>query len=76
VTTKSEDRLLGLAVAALFTTAAGELFGVSLLVALGVTSFALALVGLLVVMPLELLVGLSLISGPDMRETTVADRMH
>ena len=76
MTTKTEDRLLGLAVAALLTTAAGEVFGISLLVALGVTSFALALVGLLVVMPLALLVGLSRTSGPDMREPTTADRTH
>ena len=76
MTTKTEDRLLGLAVAALLTTAAGEVFGISLLVALGVTSFALALVGLLVVMPLALLVGLSRTSGPDMHEPTTADRTH
>lgn len=76
MTTKTEDRLLGLAVAALLTTAAGEVFGISLLATLGVTSFALALIGLLVVMPVELLVGLSRTSGPDMRDAAVTDRTH
>ncbi|TQQ82848.1 hypothetical protein EGH24_05250 [Halonotius terrestris] len=76
MTTKTEDRLLGLAVAALLTTAGGELLGISLLVAAGVTGFALALAGLFVVMPLSLLVGLSRISGPDMRDATVTERTH
>ena len=76
MTTKTEDRLLGLAVAALLTTAGGELLGVSPLVTLGVTGFALALIGLFVVMPLELLVGLSRTSGPDMRDAAVTDRTH
>ena len=76
MTIKSENRLLRLAIAALLTTAGSELLGVPLLVAAGVTGFALAFVGLFVVMPLSLLVGLSRTSGPDMHETRSADRTH
>ena len=43
MTTNAEDRLLGLAVAALLTAIGGELAGVAALAALGVTTFALAL---------------------------------
>ena len=76
MTTNTEDRLLGLAVAALLTTIGGELAGVAALVALGVTTFALALAALLVVMPLSLLVGLSRSSGPDMHPVGTTDRPH
>jgi len=76
MTTKLEDRLLGLAVAALLTTIGGELAGAAALVTLGVTTFALALAGLLVVMTLSLLVGLSRLSGPDMQPVPSTDRTH
>ena len=74
MTTKLEDRLLGLAVAALLTAIGGELAGVAALVTLGVTTFALALATLLVVMTLSLIVGLTRISGPDMHPVTTTDR--
>ena len=76
MTTKTEDQLLGLAVAALLTTIGGELGGVAALVTLGVTTFALALLGLLVVMTLSLIVGLSRSSGPDMHPVATTDRAH
>jgi len=76
MTTKLEDRLLGLAVAALLTTIGGELAGAAALVTLGVTTFAFALAALLVVMTLSLLVGLSRLSGPDMHPVTSTDRTH
>jgi len=76
MTTKTEDRLLGLAVAALLTAIGGELAGVAALVALGVTTFALAIAALLVVMPLSLLVGLSRSSRPDMHPVGTTDRPH
>jgi hypothetical protein len=76
MTTKTEDRLLGVAVAALLTTIGGELAGTAALVTLGVTTFALALVGLLIVMPLSLLVGLTRSSGPDMHAVSTTDRSH
>lgn len=76
MTTKTEDQLLRLAVAALLTTIGGELGGVAALVTLGVTTFALALLGLLVVMTLSLIVGLSRSSGPDMHPVATTDRSH
>jgi len=76
MTTKTEDQLLRLAVAALLTTIGGELGGVAALVALGVTTFALALLGLLVVMTLSLIGGLSRSSRPDMHPVATTDRSH
>lgn len=76
MTTNTEDRLLGLAVAALLTTIGGELAGVAALVILGVATFALALAALLIVMTLSLLVGLTHLSGPDMQPATMNDRAH
>jgi hypothetical protein len=74
MTTNAEDRLLGLAVAALLTAIGGELAGIAALVTLGVTTFALALATLLVVMTLSLLVGLRRTSGPDMHPVAATDR--
>ena len=76
MTTKLEDRLLGLAVAALLTAIGGELVGVAALVSLGVTTFALALATLLVVMTLSLIVGLRRTSGPDMHPVSTTNRPH
>jgi len=76
MTTKTEDRLLGLAVAALLATIGGELGGAAALVTLGVTTFALALLGLLIVMTFSLIVGLSRSTGPDMHAVATADRSH
>ena len=76
MTTKLEDRLLGLAVASLLTAIGGEMAGVAALVSLGVTTFALALATLLVVMTLSLIVGLSRTSGPDMHPVATTDRTH
>ena len=74
MTTNAEDRLLGLAVAALLTAIGGELAGVAALAALGVTTFALALATLLAVMTFSLLVGLRRTSGPDMHPVATTDR--
>ncbi len=74
MTTNAEDRLLGLAVAALLTAIGGELAGVAALATLGVTTFALALATLLAVMTFSLLVGLRRTSGPDMHPVATTDR--
>ena len=66
MTTKSQDRLLGIAVVALLVTFGGELFGMTLLVSLSVTGFFLAVVWLLALMTVTLIVGVSRTSGPDM----------
>jgi hypothetical protein len=72
----AEDRLLGLAVVALLTTIGGDIAGVTALVSLGVTAFALALATVLLVMTISLLVGLSRSSGPDMQPVSTTDRVH
>jgi len=57
--TKSEDRLLRLAVAALLATIGGELLGSDLLMTAALTVFALALVALFAVMSVVLIVGVA-----------------
>lgn len=74
MTTKSQDQLLGLALVALLVTIGGEILGATLLVAVGVTSFFLAVAGLLTLMTVSLAVGVSRTSGPDMRAPVLADR--
>jgi hypothetical protein len=74
MTTKTEDRLLGLALISLLATFGGELLGTALLVTIGVTSFFLAVAGLLAVMAVTLVAGVSQTSGPDMHDPLRADR--
>lgn len=74
MTTMIEDRLLGLAVAALSITISGELAGIGSLATFGATTFAAAIAALFVAMPLSLLVGLSRTSGPDMQPVRPSER--
>ncbi|WP_144926972.1 hypothetical protein [Halorubrum salsamenti] len=76
MTTKSQDGLLGLTLVALLVTLGGDLLGMTLLVAVGVTSFSLALIGLLALMTVSLVVGVSRTSGPDMHDPLLADRTY
>ncbi|GAB3698643.1 hypothetical protein [Halorubrum pallidum] len=71
----SQDRLLGLTVAAFLATLAGELLGMTLLIRIGVTSFFLAVAGLLAVMTVMLVLGVSRTSGPDMHAPILTDRV-
>ncbi|WP_195155709.1 hypothetical protein, partial [Halorubrum sp. AJ67] len=59
MTTRTEDRLYGLALAALLATAAGELLAVPLLVAVGVASVFLTVAALLAVVTAALAVGVT-----------------
>lgn len=61
---KSENRLLGLALVALLTTIGAELLGSQLLVAVGVGVFALAVAALFAVMSVVLAV--SVARGSDL----------
>lgn len=74
MTTNTADRLLGLALLALLAAAGGELLAVPLLTAVGVAAFFGSLAGLLGSMTLSLLVGISRLSGPDMRPATRFER--
>lgn len=74
MTTKSQDRLLGLALFALLVTIGGEILGMTLLVTIGVPSFFIAVAGLLALMTVSLVVGISRTSGPGMRAPVLADR--
>ncbi|MFW6318442.1 MAG: hypothetical protein ACOC06_08255 [Halorubrum sp.] len=74
MTTKTEDRLLGLAVAALLTTLGGELLAIPLLVAVGLVGFFTALPLLFAVMTVTLAVSLKRSSGPEMRDPAIVDR--
>ncbi len=74
--TKTEDRLLGAAFAALLTTIGGELLGSQLLITVGVVGFVLALTSLFAVMGLVLAV--SVVREPDLTalDSAVTDRVH
>ena len=74
MTTKSQDRTLGLAVLAILAAIGGELLGATLLVTIGVTGFFVAVAGLLALMTVSLIIGVSHVSGPDMRDPVLADR--
>lgn len=72
--TKTEDRLLGLALAALTATIGGELLGSELLITVGVAGFAVALLALFAVMSVALAVSVarpSELNGPN---PTATDR--
>lgn len=68
MTTRSQDRLLGLSVFSLLAAIGGELLGMTLLVTIGVASFFLAVAGLLALMTVTLVVGVSQNTAPDMRD--------
>ena len=74
--TKTEDRLLGAAFAALLTTIGGELLGSQLLITVGVVGFVLALTSLFAVMGLVLAV--SVVREPDLTalDSAVTDRVR
>jgi len=68
--TKSEDRLLGLASAALVTTIGGELLGSQLLITVGAVGFVISLLALFAVMSVVLAVGVArtpVMSAPTRR---------
>ncbi|PAU84542.1 hypothetical protein CK500_03235 [Halorubrum salipaludis] len=68
MTTKTEDRLLGLAVAAILATLGGELLGSQLIITAGVVAFVLALAALFGVMSVVLAVSVartSDLNAPD-----------
>ena len=72
--TKTEDRLLGAALAALLATIGGELLGSQLLISVGVAGFVLALTTLFAVMGLVL--AASVVRKPDLTalDSAVAGR--
>ncbi|MFW6317783.1 MAG: hypothetical protein ACOC06_04860 [Halorubrum sp.] len=72
--TKTEDRLLGLALAALLATIGGELLGSQLLVTAGVTALALALTALFAVMSVVLAVSVARTSDLTPPDLTVTER--
>lgn len=74
MTTKSEDRLLGIALVALLAAMGGELLGMTSLVGIGLTGFVLAVTGLFALMTVTLLVGLGRTSGPDMSGSILTER--
>lgn len=61
-----QNRLVGVQLLALLLAFAGELLGVSILVAAGVTGFFLALFGLLATMSVALVASLGRTGGPEM----------
>lgn len=71
--TKSEDRLLRLAVLALLTTIGGELIGSDLLMTVSLAVFALALVSLFAVMSVVFAVGLAHDSKLPALDSEIAD---
>ena len=74
MSTKSQDRLLGLALLSLLVAFGGDLLGMTALIAVGVASFSLAVAGVLALMTVTLVIGVSRVSGPDMHDPTLADR--
>ncbi|RLM63496.1 hypothetical protein DVK05_14570 [Halorubrum sp. Atlit-8R] len=72
--TKTEDRLLGLASAALLATIGAELLGSQLLVTVGVGVFALAVVALFAVMSVVLAVAVARTTDLNMLDAAAADR--
>jgi uncharacterized membrane protein YgaE (UPF0421/DUF939 family) len=72
--TKSEDRLLGLALAALLATIGGELIGSQLVMTVGVTVFALSLATLFAVMTVVLVVNVARSSSLDALDPALTER--
>lgn len=73
MTTQTRDRFLGLTLVALLVTIGGDLLGMTLLVALGVTSFFLAVVGLFALMTVTLVVGVTQRPGTATYDTVPTD---
>jgi len=71
--TKTEDRLLGLAAAALVATLGGELLGSQLLIAVGVAGFAVAIATLFAVMTAVLAVSVARSPELDAFDPTAAE---
>jgi len=69
-----QDRLLGLALAALLATIGGELIGSQLVTTVGVTVFALSLVTLFAVMTVVLVVNVARPSSLDALDPTLTER--
>ena len=74
MTTRTQDRFLGLTLVALLLTLSGELLRMTLLTTVGVTSFFLALVGLFALMTVTLVDGVRQRSGRDIYDPVLADR--
>ncbi|WP_435075735.1 hypothetical protein [Halorubrum sp. HHNYT27] len=72
--TKSEDRLLGLAIVALLTTIGGELLGSQLIMTVGVTVFVLSLVALFAVMSVVLAVNVARTSELNALDPAMSER--
>ena len=72
--TKSEDRLLGLALAALLATIGGELIGSQLVMTVSVTVFALSLATLFAVMTVVLVVNVARSSSLDALDPVLTER--
>ena len=72
--TKTEGRLLGLALVALAATIGAELLGSQLLVTVGVGVFALAVAALFAVMSVVLAVGVARTSDVSMLDAAATDR--
>jgi uncharacterized membrane protein YgaE (UPF0421/DUF939 family) len=72
--TKSEDRLLGVALAALFATIVGELLGSELLMTVGVAVFAHAHVARFAVMSVVLAVHTARLSELNALDPAIVDR--
>ena len=72
--TKSENQLLGLALAALLTTIGAELLGSQLLVTVGIGVFALAVVALFAVMSVVLAVSVARGSELSALDAAAAER--
>lgn len=66
-----QHRLIGAQLLALLSTFAGELLDVSILIAVGVTGFFLALFGLLAAMSVALVAGLGRTDSPGPLESVV-----
>ncbi|EMA63846.1 hypothetical protein [Halorubrum lipolyticum] len=72
--TKAEDRLLGVALAALVATLGGELLGSQLLITAGAVGFVVALAALFAVMTAVLAVSVARSPELDALEPTATDR--
>lgn len=74
MSTQSQDRLLALALVSILAAFGGDFLGLTPLIAVAVGTFAIAVAGLLALMTVTLVIGLSRASGPDMHDPVLADR--
>jgi len=75
MSTKAQNRVLGLTVAALLVTIGGELLGMRLLTTIGVASFFVAVVGLFALMTVTLIDGVSQRSKIDVYDPALAEKV-